>query len=86
MVGSLHSQRYRVFLEMLVEARERTKLTQDEVAARMGKTQSFVSKSERGARRIDFVEFLEFAEALSIDVPAFIEQYRARVGLDKKGR
>ena len=38
---------------------------------RLGRPQSFVSKVERGERRLDVVEFLEIAEALQIDVPAF---------------
>lgn len=60
---------------MLVDAREVAGLTQIEVAERMNKPQSFVSKYERGERRLDFTEFMELAEILSMDVREFIKQY-----------
>lgn len=34
-------------------------ITQAELAARLGKPQSFVSKEERGERRIDVIEFCQ---------------------------
>lgn len=36
-------------------------LTQVEVARRLGRTQSFVTKAERGERRLDVVELRAFA-------------------------
>lgn len=44
------------FLRRLRQARRDAGLTQVEVAARLGRTQSFVTKAERGERRIDVVE------------------------------
>lgn len=52
---------------LLVEAREGAGLSQQEVAARMGKHQTFVSKVEQGQRRLDLIEFLQMAEVLGID-------------------
>jgi transcriptional regulator with XRE-family HTH domain len=51
----------------LVEARGKAGLTQGELAARLDRTQSFVSKYERGERRLDVVEFLEIARAIGLD-------------------
>lgn len=59
---------------MLVEARKGCGLTQAEVAERLGKLQSFVSKYERGERRLDVVEFLEVARAIGIDPKAIIDE------------
>ena len=42
-------------------------LTQAEVAGRLKRPQSFVSKYETGERRLDVVEFLEVAAALAAD-------------------
>jgi hypothetical protein len=42
-----------------------------------------VSKYERGERRLDLVEFLEVAEALGFDAPAFI---RALLGRGRRGQ
>lgn len=76
MPNPLHSQQYDVFRKLLVSARETSGLTQVEVAQRMKKPQSFVSKYERGERRLDFTEFMELAAILSIDVGEFIEDFR----------
>lgn len=44
----------------LKQAREDARLTQAEVARRLSRPQSFVSKSESGERRVDFVELRYF--------------------------
>lgn len=59
-------------------------MTQVEVADRLGKPQSFVSKYERGERRLDFTELLEIAAVLSIDLTDFIERYKAGVAKGRK--
>ena len=60
--------------DMLVEARKKAIMTQTELAVKLGRKQSYVSKFERGERRLDVVEFLEIAEVLNIDVLRFVEQ------------
>lgn len=57
---------YESFQKALVEARQSKRLTQAEIATRLKKPQSFVSKYESGERRLDVVEFLEVCRALSI--------------------
>jgi transcriptional regulator with XRE-family HTH domain len=52
---------YRTFLRRLKQAREAAGLTQAEVAQRLSRPQSFVSKCESGERRVDFVELRYFA-------------------------
>lgn len=59
---------------MLVEARKRAGLKQTELAERLGQPQSYVSKYERGERRLDVVEFLEVAGVLDLDVCAFLRE------------
>ena len=49
-----------------------------DLAGKLGRMQSYVSKFERGERRLDIIEFLEIAEALGIDVLRFIEQLEGR--------
>lgn len=52
---------YKRFLERLKAARIAAGLTQSEVAKKLGRPQSFVSKSESGERRIDVIELEAFA-------------------------
>lgn len=67
MPRSLHSENYRTLTAILLEARKSAGLTQQQVADRLGKPQSFVAKVEGGERRIDLIEFIELSRA--IDTP-----------------
>ncbi|WP_246729118.1 helix-turn-helix domain-containing protein [Methylosinus sp. RM1] len=59
----------------MIAARERAGLTQEGLAERIGRTQSFVSKYERGERRLDVVEFAEFVKAMDLDPSAVFAQF-----------
>jgi transcriptional regulator with XRE-family HTH domain len=72
MEKSIYSQEYSRFLELLRNARESKGLTQTEVAEKLGQTQSFVSKVERGERRLDIVELRAFCVAIGIPLAKFI--------------
>ncbi|BBU64364.1 transcriptional regulator (plasmid) [Methylosinus sp. C49] len=72
---SVHSKPYKEFLELMIAARERAGLTQEGLAERIGRTQSFVSKYERGERRLDVVEFAEFVRAMDLDPSAVFAQF-----------
>lgn len=58
---------YDVLRQLLTEARIATGLTQQAVADKLGRPQSFIGKIESGARNIDVIEFIEVAHALEID-------------------
>jgi transcriptional regulator with XRE-family HTH domain len=79
MPSSLHNVGYQIFRQLLLDARLASALTQVEVAQKLNKPQSYVSKYERGERRLDFSEFLELADVLGIDVVSFIEIYRSQL-------
>ena len=64
---SVFTAQYREFLKALVEARKAASITQQDLADLLGKPQSFVSKYERGERRLDVVEFLSVARAIGTD-------------------
>jgi transcriptional regulator with XRE-family HTH domain len=74
---SLRSSEHRALCALLIKAREKADLTQVEVASRLGKPQSFVSKYESGERRLDVVEFIAVARALRAD-PASLFKAMAR--------
>jgi transcriptional regulator with XRE-family HTH domain len=78
MPNPLHNPNYALFRAMLVDARQRKGITQVETALKLRKPQSYVSKYERGERRLDFVEFLEVAEAIGLNVSEFLTDYRDR--------
>jgi transcriptional regulator with XRE-family HTH domain len=64
---SVHTERYAKFLSVITGARVRLKLSQRELARLLRKPQSYVSKYERGERRLDVVEFLELCKVLKLN-------------------
>jgi transcriptional regulator with XRE-family HTH domain len=72
-VKSLHTARYQKLLDYLVAARKSRGLSQQAVADRLQRPQSFVSKYESGERRIDVVELLTLAEVVGFDVIEVID-------------
>lgn len=79
MVASLHSLKHDIFRNLLIEARKNAQLTQVQLAEKLNIPQSFVSKYERGERRLDFTEFIEISELLGIDSSLFIISYKNKI-------
>lgn len=70
---------HRHLVAVLVEARQASGLTQAELAARVGKDQSFVSIIERGQRRVDVLEFVALARAMEADPGQLFERVTSRL-------
>ena len=77
MTKSVYTQQYRRFRTLLIQARKTAGLTQVALAEQLKRPQSFVSKMERGERRLDVIEFLEVARVLRLDVAAFLHKLDA---------
>jgi transcriptional regulator with XRE-family HTH domain len=84
MPRSLFSAPYGELLRLLVSARRDAGLRQVDLAERLGKPQSFVSKMERGERRLDVVELIVVARAIGVDEIGFLRMVAATV--PKKAR
>lgn len=67
MPKSLRSPRHQRFLAQLISLRNAKGLTQEQVAEKLGRSQSFVAKYEGGERRLDVIEFLDVSAALGAD-------------------
>jgi transcriptional regulator with XRE-family HTH domain len=67
MPRSRTSPRFEALRDLLVEARRSAGLTQTQVAARLGRYQSYVAAIEAGQRRVDVIEFLDLAEAVGFE-------------------
>jgi transcriptional regulator with XRE-family HTH domain len=63
----IEAQQYQTVGACLAAARRRANLTQIEAAERLGRTQTFISEIERGLRRVDVLELIVIAHALSAD-------------------
>jgi len=71
---TLSSQKYQRFTALLREAREKSGLSQVEVAEKIGRPQSFVSKYESGERRIDVCEYLDICKSIGINPITIIDK------------
>lgn len=79
MTRSVFSPAYRRLRAWLVEARRERGISQAQLATLLGRPQSFISKYERGERRLDFVEVLEIAAALRVDTCDLVRELRRLV-------
>ena len=78
MSSSIFTQRHQEFIGFIASARKAAGITQVELAARLGRPQSFVSKVERGERRLDVIEFCQLAEALGRDPEKLLQDFLGR--------
>lgn len=67
MKKALYERSYAVFTDLLKEERKSAGLTQAQLAKKLRRPQSYVSKYERGDRRLDVIELLEIARVIGFD-------------------
>lgn len=58
----LYTPRYEALRQQLQAVRIKAQLTQADLAQRMHKSQSYISKVENGERYIDLMEFIDWCE------------------------
>jgi transcriptional regulator with XRE-family HTH domain len=79
--SSIHDPRYLELIARIRAARRAAHLPQTELAARLGKPQSYISKIETGERRLDLIEAFDLCRALGVAVeqvlPAGLSELRA---------
>lgn len=67
-----HDAFYRRLLEAMVATRKAAGIRQIDLAAKLGKPQSYVSKVESRERRLDVGEYVAWMLALSVDPSAHL--------------
>ncbi|AWV87252.1 helix-turn-helix domain-containing protein [Acinetobacter radioresistens] len=72
---SIHDPRYKDLIKKLIELRESQNVTQVELARRLNKPQSYVSKVEILERRLDVIELIDWLNRLDKELPDFIGSY-----------
>ncbi len=73
MSKSIYSKKYKSVVEKLKKARIEAGLKQEEVAEKLEKPQSYISKIERGERRIDVAELKELADIYKKPLDYFVK-------------
>jgi transcriptional regulator with XRE-family HTH domain len=74
----VQQRHYKAVGDALAGARRRAGMTQDDVARKLSKPQSFVSSYERGQRRVDVLELVRIVEAIGDDPARIFADVLAR--------
>jgi transcriptional regulator with XRE-family HTH domain len=73
MPRAIYTKEHNVIVGRLKKARIESGLGQVEVAKKLGKTQSYLSKIESGQRRFDVLQLKEFAKLYKKSLDYFIK-------------
>ena len=84
MSRSVFSEPHQELRAALKAARLEAGLGQAELATRLQKPQSFLSKIERGERTLDVIEFLIVARAIGVDGTEIIRKVATRLPSDAR--
>lgn len=72
MVNSIYTEQYKKIAKRLEKARIEMGYTQIEVAEKLKKSQSYISKVETGQQRIDIIELSLFAKLYKKPINYFV--------------
>lgn len=70
---SLYQRENLAFLAMLRAERESRGVLQADLSGALGKPQSYISKIERGERRVDVIELRRILQVLGVDFRLFVD-------------
>lgn len=78
LVKTIYSEEYAHLLLLLRRKRLDAKLTQAQLAKKLGVPRTLIGKCERGERRIDVIELQAFCNALGTELQAFMNELKQR--------
>ena len=73
-VKTIHSRCHQLLVKMLKAERQKRALSQEVIATQLSEKQNWMSRVERGMRRIDVCEFLLLAEAIGFNPHTVLRQ------------
>ena len=82
MSKSTFSDAHQILVEQLTAARKQSGMKQAELAALLGKDQSYISNIERGQRRVDVIEFVVLARAMRLNPAQLFSDIHERLQLE----
>ncbi|WP_313413562.1 helix-turn-helix transcriptional regulator [Stenotrophomonas sp.] len=80
MAKSIHRKEYAALIAAVREARVAAGLTQAQVSAKLGRSQSFMSDVETGKRRLDVVELRDIARLVGVPLASMVAEFERRLG------
>lgn len=80
MAGRHRTRQHRALQRVLHVIRQEKGLTQVNLAQRLGRPQSYVSKYESGERKLDLPELEKICGVLGVGLETLVRRYRKEVG------
>ena len=81
---SIYTDEYAAVLRLLKSSRKKSGVTQVDLSDRLGQTQSFFSKIERGDRRLDIVQLRTILLEFGVSLPDFAVQLEAEIAKKRR--
>lgn len=79
MEKSIHQKRYHTMIALLRSKREAIGMTQNQLAGKLGISQTVVSKIETCERRLDIIELIDVCNAINISFVDFFNELNAKL-------
>jgi transcriptional regulator with XRE-family HTH domain len=83
MEKSIYTREYAAVTQLLKVLRKEAGMTQVELGEVLGQSQSFVTKFERGERRLDIVQLRTLCHKLGVTLPQFVKRLEAALAKSK---
>jgi transcriptional regulator with XRE-family HTH domain len=74
-VNSVRTAEYTRLRELLRQRREGLGVTQRGLSAKLQESETYIDKIERGVRRMDVVEFVNYANGLGVDPVELFQEF-----------
>lgn len=79
MSNKLWDKKQLAFRDAIKDIRNRQGLKQEQLAKKLKKPQSYISKYENGERKLDFIEVLDICSACNVSVEDFVVLYQSKL-------
>ncbi len=76
---STHTEEYSIFLQLLIETRQKRGMTQVQLGRELPFEQPALSKIERGERRVDIVELKMICDKMGVKLADFAKELEKRM-------
>ena len=83
---SIFTREYGIFLKTLRRLRDEAGRTQGDVAKFLKRTQSVVSKCERGERRLDVIELRAYCRGIGMEFQEFANILESELASTSRGK
>ena len=80
MPKSVRTSEYRKLLQELKKCQDEVALTQIDMANKLGKPQSYISKVLSGERRMDVLELMQICDILEVETAELLAKIKVKPG------